>query len=234
MDGACARSSTSPRAPAGVPGAFKRNPGIRLEVSAAAGLWRSTPGPWCTSNSIGTGCSGRLDDPATTGSYLRPVPARRHVAVRQPAVFLLGHCTAASCPALRLDHPPAAAGAILYLPRRRSPGRGVPEAMHWLNITPRLPAAASRKRPRGRARSPRSGPGSPWTTRRPRPHPREILPAYFADYWTHERDLEPLRAALLRKCGSTRCASEPAPFDVQRGPPLAQGPHADRLPVLVL
>ncbi|WP_198169013.1 alpha/beta fold hydrolase [Herbidospora daliensis] len=161
---------------------------------------------------IGTGTSGRLDDPRDyrLDTYARFV----HGVVEHldaPSVFLLGHSHGGFVvQRYALDHPERVAGAILY---STSPVTGEEfwsDAM--ANIAafpqrlPHRPAAAEIPAAFQRALAAQSD--EAYTTSL-----REILPAYFADYWTEEETLEPLREALTAWIDPMR--KEEPPFDVR-------------------
>ncbi|WP_218009135.1 alpha/beta fold hydrolase [Herbidospora cretacea] len=162
---------------------------------------------------IGTGSSGRLDDPRDyrIGTYARFL----HGVVEhlgEPAVFLLGHSHGGFVvQRYALDHPGRVAGAILY---STSPVTG---EEFWGDAMARIAAFPQRLPHRPEAgeipaafqRALSAQDDEAYTTSL-----REILPAYFADYWTHERDLDPMRAALTAWIDPMR-GEEPAPFDVR-------------------
>ena len=162
---------------------------------------------------IGTGSSGRLDDPRDyrIDTYVRFV----HGVVEHlgaPTVFLLGHSHGGFVvQRYALDHPDRVAGAILY---STSPVTGEEfwsDAMANIARFPeRLPhRPAAGEIPAAFQRALAAQDDEAYTTSL-----REILPAYFADYWAHEQDLEPLRAALEAWIDPMR-GEEPAPFDVR-------------------
>ncbi|WP_212735385.1 alpha/beta fold hydrolase [Herbidospora galbida] len=162
---------------------------------------------------IGTGSSGRLDDPRDyrIDTYARFVHGVvEHLDV--PSVFLLGHSHGGFVvQRYALDHPGRVAGAILY---STSPVTGEEfwnDAMARIAAFPeRLPhRPAAAEIPAAFQRALAAQDDEAYTTSL-----REILPAYFADYWTREQDLEPLRAALRAWIDPMR-GEEPAPFDVR-------------------
>ncbi|MEU7935861.1 alpha/beta fold hydrolase [Microbispora bryophytorum] len=162
---------------------------------------------------IGTGSSGRLDDHRDyrIDTYARFVHGVvEHLGV--PTVFLLGHSHGGFVvQRYALDHPDRVAGAILY---STSPVTGEEfwaDAMANISGFPqRLPhRPAAGEIPDAFQRALAAQDDEAYTTSL-----REILPAYFADYWAHEQDLEPMRAGLNAWIGPMR-GEEPAPFDVR-------------------
>ncbi|MFG1860917.1 alpha/beta fold hydrolase [Microbispora bryophytorum] len=162
---------------------------------------------------IGTGSSGRLDDHRDyrIDTYTRFVHGVvEHLGV--PTVFLLGHSHGGFVvQRYALDHPDRVAGAILY---STSPVTGEEfwaDAMANISGFPqRLPhRPAAGEIPDAFQRALAAQDDEAYTTSL-----REILPAYFADYWAHEQDLEPMRAGLNAWIGPMH-GEEPAPFDVR-------------------
>ncbi|WP_182887380.1 alpha/beta fold hydrolase [Microbispora sp. H10885] len=162
---------------------------------------------------IGTGSSGRLDDRRDyrIDTYARFVHGVvEHLGV--PAVFLLGHSHGGFVvQRYALDHPGHVAGAILY---STSPVTGEEfwaDAMANISGYPqRLPhRPAAGEIPDALQRALAAQDDEAYTTSL-----REILPAYFADYWAHKQKLEPMRAALNAWIDPMR-GEEPVPFDVR-------------------
>ncbi|GAA4590103.1 alpha/beta hydrolase [Planotetraspora phitsanulokensis] len=162
---------------------------------------------------VGTGASGRLDDPREyrLDAYARFVHGVvEHLGL--PKVFLLGHSHGGFvAQRYALDHADRLAGLILFA---TSPVTG-PE--FWADAVANV------------NRFPERHPGRREAAEIPQAFQdavaatddksftdglRRVLPAYFNDYWAHEQMLEPMRAALRAWIDPQR-GEEPAPFDVR-------------------
>lgn len=162
---------------------------------------------------IGTGDSGRLLDRRgyQIDMWLRFIHGVvDHLGV--PKVLLLGHSYGGFI-AQRyvLQHADRLAGLILYASSPVLDAEFWGEAMANLGRFPQLhpdqPEAAGIPQAYQEALS---APDDETFTAKL----REILPFYFADYWAHERDLAPIRAAMRAWVDPLR-GEEPAPFDVR-------------------
>lgn len=164
---------------------------------------------------IGTGDSGRLADRNyqidTWMQFIHGLV--EHLGL--PKVFLLGHSYGGFISQRYvLHHSDRLAGLILYA---TSP---VLDAEFWRLAMENL------------SRFPQLHPDQPEAARIPQAYQeafaapddetlttktREILPFYFADYWAHERELAPVRAAMRTFVDSLpgRGGQPPAPFDVR-------------------
>ncbi|MFC4537091.1 alpha/beta fold hydrolase [Sphaerisporangium dianthi] len=161
---------------------------------------------------VGTGNSGRLDDPR---DYRLDAYARflhgvvEHLGAEK--VFLLGHSHGGFvAQRYALDHPDRVAGLILFA---TSPVTGeefwnsaMAEVARFPERHPGRPEAAGM--PDAFQEALAAGTDEDYTTAL-----RRILPLYFADYWAHE-ELAPMRAGLLAWIDPMR-GEEPAPFDVR-------------------
>ncbi|GAA2880648.1 alpha/beta fold hydrolase [Nonomuraea rubra] len=161
---------------------------------------------------IGTGESGRLPHPDDyrIDAYARFV----HGVVEHlnaPATFLLGHSHGGFV-AQRyvLTHPTALTGLILYATSPRTGEQFWAEALANLDRLPeRHPGRAEVAGIRETFQRTLSATDDETGTE----GLRAILPAYFADYWSHESELAPMRAGLRVWTDPMRAAGPP--FDVR-------------------
>jgi proline-specific peptidase len=162
---------------------------------------------------VGTGASGRLDDPRgyRLDTYARFVHGVvEHLGL--PKVFLLGHSHGGFvAQRYALDHADRLAGLILFA---TSPVTG---AEFWADAVANVNRFPERHPDRREAAEiPQAFQEAVAATddKAYTDGLRRILPAYFADYWAHEQVLEPLRAALRAWIDPMR-GEEPEPFDVR-------------------
>jgi proline iminopeptidase len=162
---------------------------------------------------IGTGASGRLDDPRDyrLDTYARFVHGVvEHLGL--PKVFLLGHSHGGFvAQRYALDHADRLAGLILFA---TSPVTG---AEFWADAVANINRFPERHPDRREAAEiPQAFQEAAAATddKAYTDGLRRILPAYFADYWAHEHALEPMRAALHAWIDPMR-GEEPEPFDVR-------------------
>lgn len=162
---------------------------------------------------IGTGNSGQLADRRDyrIDTYARFVHGVvEHVGV--PQVYLLGHSHGGFViQRYALDHPDRVAGLILYATSPVTGAEFWADAMSNLQGLPaRLPhrpqaAEAAAAFPQALAATDDES----FTHRM-----RQILPAYFRDYWSHEAELAPVLASFQAWVGPSG-GEEPTPFDVR-------------------
>jgi len=162
---------------------------------------------------IGTGASGRLADPRayridTYEKFVHGV--LDHLGV--PQVYLLGHSHGGFVvQRYALDHPERVAGLILFATSPVTGAEFWADAMTNLQQVPaRLaghPAAAGI--PAAFQQALAATDDDTLTERM-----RDVLPAYFADYWAQEAEIAPAFATFRAWVGPSR-GEEPAPFDVR-------------------
>ena len=162
---------------------------------------------------VGTGRSGRLDDPA---DYRLDTYARFLAAVvdelGDPRVYLLGHSYGGFVvQTYALAHPDRVAGLILYSTSPESGPEFWADAMAALAAypgqNPGVPEAASVPAAFERADAAPDDDALSSAF-------RDAVPIYFADFWSRRAEFASFRAAI-RMSKEPADAEDPAPFDVR-------------------
>ena len=162
---------------------------------------------------IGTGASGRLADPREyrIDTYARFVHGvLEHLGV--PRAYLLGHSHGGFvAQRYALQHPDRVAGLILFATSPVTGAEFWADAMANLQKVPALlphrPEAAGL--PAAFQQALAATDDDTLTERM-----RQVLPAYFADYWAQEAEIAP-GFATFRAWTAPSGGEEPAPFDVR-------------------
>jgi proline iminopeptidase len=163
---------------------------------------------------VGTGDSGRFTDPRDyrIDRWMRFIHGVvEHLGL--PRVFLLGHSYGGFISQRYvLHHADRLQGLILYatapVTNAEFWGMAMSNLMGFPRRHPDQPEAAGIPQAYQEALS--APDDDTFTTK-----VREILPFYFSDYWAHERELAPIRAAMRAWVESLPREGEPDLFDVR-------------------
>jgi len=162
---------------------------------------------------IGTGASGRLADPREyrIDTYARFVHGvLEHLGV--PRAYLLGHSHGGFVvQRYALQHPDRVAGLILFATSPVTGAEFWADAMANLQKVPaRLPHRPEAAGLPAAFQQALAATDDDTLTERM----RQVLPAYFADYWAQEAEIAP-GFATFRAWTAPSGGEEPAPFDVR-------------------